>query len=161
MGLIVSGDSELIRLTAIDFFTKEVLIDRLVNPVTEIKHFNTRYSGVHPRDMAKARRGRTCFFGRDAARAALFSFVGPATTIVVHGGSSDFTALRWIHPRVVDSHILEGYFGVKTPGGRSLKNLIKLKLNRDIQNGVGHDSLEDAFAARELVIRFLDMIPDA
>ncbi|KAJ4307928.1 hypothetical protein N0V94_009561 [Neodidymelliopsis sp. IMI 364377] len=44
---------------------------------------------------------------------------------------------------------------VRRPGGNSLKTLAKKYLNRDIQlNGKrGHDSLEDAIAARDLVHR--------
>ena len=156
MGAAANGESELIRMTVVDFFTRETLLDHLVKPTCRMAHFNTKYSGVTYQDMANAVRLRTCFFGRDAARKAFFDFVGPETIVIAHGGSSDLQTLRVIHELVVDTLILEGYFGVKTVGGRSLKNLTKLKNGWDIQVGNrGHDSLEDALAARELVVGFM------
>lgn len=160
MGYAEDGEAELIRLTAVDFFTQETLLDNLISPSVAMKHFNTKYSGVTPGAMTAALRKGTCFHGRDAARDALFRFIGPETVIVVHGGNSDLTALRWLHPHIVDTFILEGYHGAKTEGGRSLKNLIKLKKDLDIQTGNGHDSLEDALACRELAILFMETIPD-
>lgn len=158
----VSGESDLIRLTAVDFFTSETLVDNLVFPTAKMAHLNTRYSGVSRQQMTTAVAKRTCFFGRDAARQALFKYVGLETVLIMHGGSSDLTALRLLHPHVVDSFILEGYHGVQVVGGRSLKNLVKIATGRDIQRGnAGHDSLEDALATRELVIRLLWTIPDA
>ena len=166
MGTSTTGESELIRLTAVDFFTGNILIDNLVSPSVPMAHYNTRYSGVTPGAMHHAVRTRTAIHGRDRARLALLQYCGPDTVIIVHGGSSDFSALRWIHPLIIDSCILEGYNGVKVPGGKSLQNLAKVKLGREIQvrdpkRGVfGHDSYEDAMACRELVVYFAESIPD-
>ena len=162
MGMALNNESELIRLTAIDFFTGATLIDQLVVPSVRIKHWNTQYSGVTGPQIAEAKRTGQCFFGRDAAREALLRFVGPETILVMHGGSSDLIALRLLHPHVVDSFIVDNYFGGKVEGGRSLKNLIMQKTGRAIQNRgrQGHDSLEDALATRELIIRFMATIPD-
>lgn len=109
MGVSASNDSELIRLTAIDFFTKEILIDNLVSPTRTIKHYNTRYSGITAAMMRQAEREGTAILGRDRALAALWEYVGPDTVVVAHGGDNDFRALRWIHPHIVDSFILEGH----------------------------------------------------
>jgi DNA polymerase III epsilon subunit-like protein len=175
MGMSVTNEPELIRLTAVNVFTSEILLDSLVHPTVPLKHYNTRYSGVRASDMHRAVRDGTCIFGRDNARALLGRLgVHPETIVVVHGGSSDFTALRWIHPHVVDTCLLEGYTGVKTEGGRSLKNLCELKLgimvqqkNVNVPGGgggasvrVGHDSLEDAMACRELALDWVRTIPD-
>ncbi|OAL38331.1 hypothetical protein AYO20_02390 [Fonsecaea nubica] len=208
MGVSATGDQELIRLTAVDFFSGAVLIDKLVAPAVAMTHYNTRFSGVTAADMREAVRTRTAILGgRDRAREALVRGgggdhrrVGPDTIVVVHGGSNDFSALRWIHPLVIDTHILEGYTGVKTEGGRSLQNLCKLKLGIAVQvkrprllsfgrPGVvgsqsqsqsqsqgrgqtqsqsrshrpqkGHDSYEDAMAARELLVHWTMRIPDS
>jgi RNA exonuclease 1 len=167
MGISRNNEPELIRLTAIDFFTGAILIDNLVAPDVPLAHYNTHYSGVSARHMATAIRNRTAIHGRDRARMGLLEFVGPETVVVVHGGSGDFRALRWIHPLIVDPEILEGYAGPNVvPGEKSLKNLCKVKLGIDVQvrdaaNGkLGHDSVEDALATRELAIQWLQSIPD-
>jgi RNA exonuclease 1 len=167
MGISRNNEPELIRLTAIDFFTGAILIDNLVAPDVPLAHYNTHYSGVSARHMATAIRNRTAIHGRDRARMGLLEFVGPETVVVVHGGSGDFRALRWIHPLIVDTEILEGYAGPNVvPGGKSLKNLCKVRLGIDVQvrdpaNGkLGHDSVEDALATRELAIQWMQSIPD-
>jgi RNA exonuclease 1 len=161
MGTAVNGDLELIRITLIDFFTTDVLLDSLVLPYAKLQSYNTVYSGITAKDMDRAIADGNCLFGRDAAREAVFEFLGPETIVVAHGGNCDLSALRIIHEHVIDTLILEGYHGVKkTVGGRTLKNLVKLRKGIEIQGGVGHDSLEDAMGARELVAVFLEMIPD-
>ncbi|KAL2150354.1 hypothetical protein VTH82DRAFT_6917 [Thermothelomyces myriococcoides] len=107
MGTAFDGDTELIRLTLIDYFSGETLIDSLVYPDIPMKHFNTRWSGITRGDMEASRRKRLCIHGRNAARRAVFRFVGRSTIVVGHGAQSDLSALRWIHHRVVDSFIVE------------------------------------------------------
>ena len=179
MGISKGSESELIRLTAVDFFTGQILIDNLVYPSVPMANWSTRYSGVSASNMHTAVRKGTAIHGRDKARMGLLQFVGPETVIVVHGGSGDFQALRWIHTHVIDTFILESYVGheggkqaacEKTTegkseggGGRSLKDLCKRKLGIDVQTKgkQGHDSYEDAMGARELVVDWMRTIPDA
>ena len=189
MGTAVDDDSELIRLTVVDYFTGEPLIDSLVYPDIEMKHFNTRWSGITRGDMERSRRQGQCIDGRDAARWAIFDYVGPSTIVVGHGAQNDLSSLRWIHHRVVDSHMVESNRrkeaelraeqeknknredgdeseekpkdgkpengqkrGKQHPDGMSLKALAMRHLGRAIQMGKkGHDSLEDALAARDLI----------
>lgn len=113
MGTTVCGDSELIRVTMIDYFSSVVLVDRLVYPDVPMLHFNTRFSGVTTRAMMEARKNRTCFFGRDDARKAIWGFVGPHTIVVGHSVNHDLTALRWRHGNVVDTHLLEEFVPLK------------------------------------------------
>ncbi|KAK5307460.1 hypothetical protein LTR99_000432 [Exophiala xenobiotica] len=163
MGVSITGESELIRISAVDFFTGSVLLDKLVQPSVPMMHYNTRYSGVTWTDMWDAVRNGTCIYGRDMAREMLWKHIRPETIVVVHGGRNDFEALRWIHTRVIDSFILESYTGIKTEGGRSLQNLCLLKLGIAVQQKdvrKGHDSLEDAMACRELVIDWMNLLPD-
>ncbi|KAK4124702.1 hypothetical protein N657DRAFT_680637 [Parathielavia appendiculata] len=183
MGTAFDGDSELIRLTVIDYFTGEALIDSLVYPDIAMQHFNTRWSGVTRGDMERSRRQHKCIMGRDAARRALFDYVGPSTIVVGHSAQNDLSSLRWIHHRVVDSYMVESAMrkevmlkagqekkgeevdkpneggpkdakkrGKGHPDGMSLKALVMKRLGRAIQVGKkGHDSLEDALAARDLI----------
>jgi RNA exonuclease 1 len=158
MGTAISGESEIIRITMVDFFSREVLMDSLVQPSVPMKHYNTRFSGVTAFDMRNAVKNRTCIFGRDTARQQVWRFVGPGTVIVVHGGNNDLSALRLIHPLVIDTFISESY-GEAVVGGRSLKNLCQGRLGRIVQNGKGHCSHEDALACRELVHWLAKQIP--
>ncbi|KAK3292831.1 uncharacterized protein B0H64DRAFT_402899 [Chaetomium fimeti] len=223
MGTAFDGESELIRLTVVDYFTGKALIDSLVYPDIPMKHFNTRWSGITRGDMERSRRERKCIMGRDAARTAIFRYVGPSTIVVGHGAQSDLLCLRWIHHRVVDSLLVEsaqrkeaelkaeeekkkkeeeearqraelmegdesdGGVEIKeggepgkdaevqegdkrrqggpgdnktrrknNPDGMSLKALAMKHLGRAIQVGKkGHDSLEDALAARDLVHAYI------
>lgn len=229
MGTAVTGDSELIRLTAIDYLTGEVLINNLVQPDQPMLHLNTRFSGVTFPQLNEAKKKKTCLMGKAGARHALWRFVGPYTALVGHGVNNDLRALRWIHPTVIDSFIIEWNIiqekkaaeeavavaaaaaaatipvpaqepeqqiqqlatslekaslaaedvgGVPLPeetteepaeaaeaqpkkkekkpkgsGDLSLKTLVKKYLGREIQmqGNKGHDSFEDALAARDLV----------
>lgn len=151
MGISQHGDSELIRVTAVDYFTGETLVDSLVYPLVPMLHFNTRYSGVDRRMLERARIRKQCIMGRDEARMHLWRFVGPETILVMHGGPSDLMSLRWIHRRIIDTLRVEA--SRKEPiQGRSLKHLAEVILHTQIQKGrQGHDSLEDSLACRGLL----------
>ncbi|KAK0648209.1 hypothetical protein B0T16DRAFT_325862 [Cercophora newfieldiana] len=107
MGTAIDSETELIRVTVIDYFTGEKLVDSLVFPDIEMRHFNTRFSGVTRKDMTLAYKQHRCFLGGAAARAAVFKYVGPETIVVAHSANGDLGSLRWIHHKVVDTHILE------------------------------------------------------
>lgn len=159
MGVAKSGESQLIRLTLVDFFTGEALIDSLVKPAAPMSHYNTKYSGVTAADMRKAERSGSCIRGHHTARERIWKYVGPETIVIMHGGRNDLSALRWIHPTVIDSLLLERFVN-PVEGGKSLKNLSFWRLGRVIQKGKGHCSLEDALACRELVHWHICQIPD-
>lgn len=159
MGVNRIGELELLRVSAVDLYTGEVLIDALVWPKTPMLHLNTRYSGITWPMLYQAREKRTSIYGRDLARQRLWEFVGPSTIVVTHGGYTDMLALRWIHPCMVDTSELESRCE-KPQTACSLKNLSKLHLNRTIQGSKsGHDSLEDAMACRDLVKWYADNLP--
>lgn len=107
MGTAESGESELIRVSVVDYFTGTVLLDRLVYPSVKMTHFNTVFTGVTRKAMEDARRKKTCLFGRNKARKAVYELIGPETIVIGHGGHGDFISLRWIHPLVIDTLILE------------------------------------------------------
>lgn len=107
MGTSITNNSVLIRVTLIDYFTSEVLLDKLVFPDEPILHYNTRFSGVSSGQMAMARSRGECLYGTAAARMAIWKFVGPDTIVVAHGGQNDMSTLRWIHGAVVDTYLVE------------------------------------------------------
>ncbi|KAI9932657.1 hypothetical protein MW887_008906 [Aspergillus wentii] len=150
MGVNEAGESELIRVSAVDYFTGEVLLDSLVSPSVPMLHYNTRYSGVTRAMMFRAERRKQCIAGRDRAREQLWRYVGRETIVVMHGGQNDMLSLRWIHGRVIDTYLVEGSREQPQPG-RSLKHLTEVHLGEKIQQGKGgHDSIEDAMACRGL-----------
>jgi DNA polymerase III epsilon subunit-like protein len=214
MGTARNGDSELIRLSAVDYLTGEVLINNLVKPDQPMLHLNTKWSGVTFDQLNEAVRKRTTLKGKAGARKQLWKFVGPDTFLVGHSVHNDLKALKWIHTRVVDSYVVENKViqekkaiearekevyeaaaekveerlleiteladghqsglptdnqtmenpttvtngetkkrKTKGTGDLALKTLLKRYLDTDIQNrgNKGHDSLEDATAARDLV----------
>lgn len=174
MGTTTLLTSTLIRLTVVDFFTREIIIDSLVAPAPPhyILHYNTRYSGITFSAMRNAIRSGNVIHGVDAARKLLFKHIDSETIVIVHGGDQDFTTLRWIHPadRTIDTCVLEDWDPeVKEKKLRKrLKDVvwrrcggIKIQ-NAKLINGrdAGHDSVEDALGCREIVVAWLRMIPD-
>ncbi|RKF80809.1 RNA exonuclease 3 [Golovinomyces cichoracearum] len=195
MGINVNGETELLRISAIDYFTSEVLLNILVYPDEQMGDYHTRYSGVSHKQMQTAFRKRQCLLGRKAAREAMWKFVGPQTILIGHSANNDLSALRWIHTRVIDTMLIDLLIfneqrrlaeanktkdedennldsiteidstknslavqathnkpkNLSGTGRLSLKQLAKSRLGKDIQQGrVGHDSLEDAIATRDL-----------
>jgi RNA exonuclease 1 len=107
MGTALSGDSELIRVTMIDYFSGATLVDNIVEPDVPMQHLNTRFSGVSWADIKKARRQKTCLQGKAGARRAIWKYVGPDTLVIGHSVSNDLRALKWLHAYVVDSFVSE------------------------------------------------------
>lgn len=136
--------------------------------------------------MHAARRNDQCILGVAKARQEIWKYVGPWTIVIGHGVRSDLESLRWIHPIIIDSYIIEKALKEEeelrnhipidismrfteeelqemkkqkeaekreSGGPLSLKKLAKTRLGRDIQDKsrLGHDSLEDAIATRDLV----------
>ncbi|OHF03873.1 RNA exonuclease [Colletotrichum orchidophilum] len=107
MGVAYDGESELIRVTLVDYFTSEILLDSLVYPQVRMQHYNTRYSGVSRQAMEAARSKGKCITGGLAnVRAAVWEWVSAETIVVGHAVHNDLASLRWIHLKVVDSLIL-------------------------------------------------------
>ncbi|KAJ6126594.1 hypothetical protein N7523_002206 [Penicillium sp. IBT 18751x] len=161
MGISSTGESELIQVAAIDFFSGEILLDSLVWPDIKMRHLSSRHSGITWPMMHKAAKTNTCIWGRDEARNRLMRFVGTQTVIIAHDGKHDLLALRWRHTLIVDTKELEtrmGSVGVvsKSP---NLKNLTHVHLKREVQQGQGHDCLEDCLATRDLAAFFLKTLP--
>lgn len=170
MGFTTLG-LELIRMTATQWPSGDVLIDVLVRPQGEILDLNSAYSGVRQQDYKEATpyssaasiESATAKSGQDVhplqvvdspaeARKLLFRYISPTTPLIGHALQNDLNATRIIHPTIIDTAILYPH-PKGLPMRTGLKSLTKKYLDRDIQMGgdKGHDSKEDANSAGDLV----------
>jgi RNA exonuclease 1 len=139
MGTAESGDIELIRVSVVDYFTGAVLLDRLVYPNVKMAHFNTKFTGITRRDMEGARRNKTCLFGRNKARKAVYNLVGPETIVIGHGAQSDFNCMRWIHPLVIDTLLVEQE--VKVDEDLAAEMELRMELRQRAEEGRDYEDL--------------------
>ena len=135
---------ELTRLTLIDSQCR-TLLDTLVVPTNPITNYNTQYSGITAAMLAQ------CTTTLQQARHRLLSLLPASAILVGHSAENDLRASRIYHRRVVDTALLFPH-PRGPPHKSSLRYLVQRWLNREIQTGGGgHDSVEDAWAAMELV----------
>jgi DNA polymerase III epsilon subunit-like protein len=155
VGVGDKNESEIARISAIDYLTGEILIDTLVQPTQFVTDWRTKFSGITKEAMSTAiLQGRT-LQGWPVARALLFEYIDADTVLIGQALHFDLIALGIQHQRVVDSAILASEavgHGVKRRWGLKdlCDQLLDIKIQKDGQ--VGHDSVEDAFAAREMVL---------
>jgi RNA exonuclease 1 len=108
-----------------------------------------------PRTLETTKRQLRIVSSPAAARSLLFSYLSPKTPLIGHGLENDMNATRIIHPTIIDTALLFPH-PAGLPYRNGLKALMHKHLNRHIQVVVdgkmeGHDSMEDANAAGELV----------
>ncbi|CAG9992668.1 unnamed protein product [Clonostachys byssicola] len=168
MGYTVHG-LELIRLTAVDWPSGNELLDILVRPLGDILDLNSRFSGVWPEDMARAKswsptddlsmlfksgseggsedgevRSRKTDLkivsSPEVARGLLFSLISPETPLIGHGIENDLNAVRIVHPTVIDTVLLFPH-KAGLPYRHGLKMLMEQQLNRKIQQETGEKML--------------------
>ena len=154
---VAGGWNEVIRFSAVDYLTGEVLLDAFVQPAVRIYDWRSRYSGVTPAIFEEARsQGRVMEGGWREARAALWSLMSPDTILIGQALNNDLEVLRMIHAKVVDSGILAKAMAGGASSGSSvgLKTLCVELCGIEVQNHgkKGHDSVEDCLAAREVVL---------
>jgi DNA polymerase III epsilon subunit-like protein len=155
VGVGDNKNSEIARISAIDYLTGEILIDTLVEPLQRVTDWRTKYSGITKATMTAAVTQGRILKGWPGARVSLFNHIDANTVIVGHALNHDLIALGIQHQRVVDSAILtSGAVGSNIKRRWGLKDLCNQLLGIEIQNQgkAGHDSVEDAFAAREVVL---------
>ncbi|RDW61177.1 uncharacterized protein DSM5745_10675 [Aspergillus mulundensis] len=157
--------SMLAQLVVVDMLTGKVLDDVLVDTPEPIADYATEYSGLTPATYDRYRKLDLVLPNVAAAQAALFEHIDDQTIIVGYAVHNDFEQLKLCHTRVVDPQLLirravENKYG--RDFGARLQYLWKLKhlmvdlVGRYVQlSKKGHDCVEDAFAARELVIWWL------
>ncbi|OJJ02276.1 hypothetical protein ASPVEDRAFT_83785 [Aspergillus versicolor CBS 583.65] len=157
---VMGGQDEVAFFSAVDFFTGEVLIHKYVQPTKRVVHWRTRVSGITPMAMNEATRAGQALSGWKSAQQALWKYADTNTVLIGHSLNNDLRVLRIIHPRIVDSAILSSEAVFNLAPDVSLRRIWALKLitkeflNRATQTGGrrGHDCLEDAYSARDVVI---------
>jgi RNA exonuclease 1 len=137
MGTGMHNETLCIRVSLVDYFTAEVLVDKLVLPDERILNYNTRFSGVTHRQMMEAKYAGDCLLGVAAARAAIWKFVGPDTVVVAHSGQNDLNSLRWLHGNIVDTLLVESLPVMKLEKEAREKAQIEKK-EREEREGSGH-----------------------
>jgi DNA polymerase III epsilon subunit-like protein len=155
-----NGRQTLAFLSAVDFLTGEVLISRYVNPDGAVIDWRYRFSGVTQAIMTSAVVSGAAFRSWREAREKLWEFMDASTVLIGHSLNYDLEVLGISHTEVVDSAILtaETVFPsiISTkPLARmwGLKTLAKDLLGVAIQDSNhGHNALEDAYAARDVII---------
>lgn len=137
---------ELTRISIVDWDNR-VILDELVKPPRPITDYLTQYSGI-----TKEKLDPVSTTLQDIQR-KLLEIVTKRTIIVGHSLNSDFNALKFTHPYIIDTSIIFPH--PRGPPLRSaLKYLTQKYLNREIQaktGSSGHDSIEDARAVLDLV----------
>jgi RNA exonuclease 1 len=121
----------------------ETLYDQFVKPDKPILDYNTRYSGITEKHLESVTKTLV------DAQNDLQEFIFQDTILVGHSLENDLRSLKMIHKRVIDTSIA---YGDGTHYKKSLRTLAWMHLSRAIQEGSsGHDSVEDALAALDLV----------
>ena len=148
------GYSELARLSAVDFFSGETLVDRFVDPKEKVVDWRTPYSGVTPQVLAKAKASGELLDGLMEAREVLLEHIDDDTVLIGHTMNNDLDVLRITSHRIVDIQILLKDIASRQTQGLGLQTATKRFLGKDVQNHgkQGHDSLEDALATREVLL---------
>jgi RNA exonuclease 1 len=144
MCLTEGGKSELTRISMVGW-DGEVVLDELVKPDRPVTNYLTRFSGITPEMLEPV----TTTLADIQKR--LLALLTPRAILVGHSLNSDLTALKLVHPFIVDTSII--YPHPRGPPLKcSLKWLTQKYMGKQIQNGMaGHDSIEDARAVLELV----------
>ncbi|WPK27488.1 hypothetical protein PUMCH_004877 [Australozyma saopauloensis] len=146
MGFTTKG-FELLRITAIDFFSGEEVIDVLVRPKGKVLDLNTRWSGIAEiKDEAMSFEDSITLLGE---------VIDSNTILVGHGLENDMNAMRLIHSKVVDTAVLYPKHKATPTFRFSLKQLAFQYLGRNIQIGE-HDSGEDSLAAIDITKHFIE-----
>lgn len=135
----------LTRISVLDW-AGTMVYDTLVKPAAPITDYLTQYSGMTAEKLDPITTTLA------DVQTHLLKLLTPSSILIGHSLNSDLNALKLTHPSVVDTGML--YPHPRGPPLRSsLKWLAQKYLSRDIQTGrkAGHDSIEDARAALDLV----------
>ncbi|KAH3901946.1 related to RNA exonuclease 3 [Saccharomycodes ludwigii] len=139
---------EMIRLTIVEFFTKKIVYDKIVQTVGEVIDLNSKFSGVHQIDCTTAptfELARKEFLNK--------KLINKNSILIGHGLENDVNVMRIVHRRIIDTAIL---YSSNNKFKISLKELAFQHLSRRIQTGE-HDSSEDAIATMDIIKKKINM----
>ncbi|RLV93363.1 RNA exonuclease 3 [Spathaspora sp. JA1] len=146
MGFTTKG-FELMRITAVDYFTNATVLDVYVLPFGDVVDLNTRFSGISEINNN--------FISFEDSMKKLGEVMDMNTILIGHGLENDMNAMRLIHDKIIDTSILYPKFQPSPTFRWSLKDLTFKFLSRNIQIGE-HDSTEDSIAAIDIVKHFVN-----
>ena len=136
-------ESRLARISIVDN-KGSTLLDEFVKPDEKVIDYRTKKSGIRKKDLVCAKNFKTV---KDAV-----SMILEDKIIVGHGLDHDFEVMDCFPDDKIVRDTAQYFKFGKTP---SLKSLVLQHLNEDIQKGE-HNSLEDAFCAMKLYLRYRD-----
>lgn len=149
----IGNRSELVRLVAIDYLSGNIILDTFVRPPQKVTNWRTKITGITSNTLKEAERNGQIVFGWEACRAELWKIIDSNTILVGQSLNNDLKALRMTHTTIVDSQILTSLAIDRGQQQLGLAQLCKELPCKTIRNQTSvHNSLEDAFAAREVVL---------
>ncbi|CAJ0543793.1 Ff.00g039290.m01.CDS01 [Fusarium sp. VM40] len=148
---------EAVSICVVDFFSGEVLMNKLVKPHEVIVQHRSRTHGITRKRLNTALSQGQTLKGWRETRKELFTHIDSNTVIIGHAVQNDMRVLRVCHTTVFDTMILtnNAVFGDERIGGRnwSLQSLCEDLFSLRIRAGSNkHSALEDTMAAREIAL---------
>lgn len=140
---------EVTKVTVVGY-DGSLVYEHFVHPKAKIIDYNTRFSGVSEKDFSPVSNNSIKTFSE--VQSDLLNLLDADTILIGHGLDNDLRVLRLVHKTIVDTSVIFSH-STGYPYRRSLKNLTKSFLKRDIQCGdTGHSSFEDSRACLELMM---------
>lgn len=135
----------LARVSVVNF-NLEVVYDKLVKPDVPIIDYMTRYSGITEEKL------HNVTTTLKDVQEDILKIVSASDVLIGHSLQSDLDVLQLKHPKIVDTAAIFDH-KAGPPFRPALRYLASVYLNDEIQNddGLGHDSIEDATACMKLV----------
>ncbi|KAK5634268.1 hypothetical protein RRF57_009982 [Xylaria bambusicola] len=158
---IKGGQQSLLSIAVVDFFTGRIVLRSLVRPTGIVTDWRREVTGFNKARMKEAIKKGKVLANWAVVRQKIFDVTNPKTIFIGHALANDLRVLHIAADRVVDSMttLSRTVFGdAKTfPRTWGLKSACEELLNLAVQKTRGpHDPLEDAFATRELVLKFVE-----